>query len=113
MWRGCCNGGGNRSKGDDDDAAETVKVALFDTTALLAEKAAPCIFECLGISVDSSSQIGELKKAQSSSLLSAIFYCICFFFVFINGGATRKGKKLSTLFSSLSPPSVNSLFFFL
>ena len=111
MWRGCCRRG-NRSKGDDDDAAETVEVALLDTTALLAEKAAPCIFERLEISVDSSSQIGELKKAQSS-LLPLSFIAFVFCFLERRKWRCDKERKKKTQLSSLLSPSVNSLFFFL
>lgn len=112
MWRGCCRRGNRRSKGDDNDAAETVEVALFDTTALLAEKAAPCIFERLEISVDSSSQIGELKKLKAPFFRYLLLHLFFVFWKEGNGDATRKGKKKlnSLLFSS---PSVNSLFFFL
>lgn len=91
MWRGR----GNRSKGDNDD--DDIELALFDTTALLAEKAAPCIFECLEISVDRSFQTSEFKKA-----LFAIFYCICLVKKKKEMEMMRQGKGKKTLNSLLS-----------
>ena len=108
-----CSGGGDRRKGDDndDDAATVVEELAFDTTALLALKAALCIFESVEICVESSSQMSDLKKAQSP------FRYLCFFFalhLFLkkNGEMRKKKeKKLSTLSSSLSFVTLSPLFF--